>query len=123
MVIIQLSIIVSKIHTYSNIFSVVESLFHDHDLKLIELLPTNCKYAIEILKRNQNLAKIGSKFEVLSEKFADHETVYEHLLPYIFKKCGYNVLKLFETLECTIKDNEKIMKFKKFKTGKRCCYC
>ena len=95
-------------------FAVVEMLFHD----VINLLPTNPWYAIEILKRSPNLSKLSDKFKNLSKTIDDHVVIYETLLPYVYKKCGYNVLQLIDTLERTLKSADQSRKLKEFRNGK-----
>ena len=84
---------------------------------MIKLLPTNCFYTIKILKEKQNLSKIGDKFD-LSE-YNDSVVVYEQVLPYIFKKCGYNALQFVGVLESVIKNPDQKKKLNELRNGKR----
>ena len=93
----------------------VEKVFPD----LIKLLPTNCSYTVRILQRNQNFSKIGSKFEELSLKSDDSYTIYLHLLPYIYRKCGYNVLEFIDMLETALKTTNQKKQLREFGNGKK----
>ena len=94
------------------VFFAVKKIFPD----LIHLLPTNCNYAVR--KWSPNVSEIDSKFEELSEDFDDHIVIYEDLLPFVYEKCGYNVLDFIVILSSAIKDADKKEQLHEFKTSK-----
>ena len=83
---------------------------------IIELLPINCWFAVK--EWAQMITEIKSVFTSLSEKYEDYCTVYDHLLPYIFEKCDYNVSTLFDLVMKAIKHPDKQKKLITFRTGK-----
>ena len=83
---------------------------------IIELLPTNCCFAVQ--EWAQMITEIRYVFLNLSEKYDYYCTVYDHLLPYIFEKCDYNVSTLFDVVMKAIRNPDKQKKLTTFRTSK-----
>ena len=83
---------------------------------MMKVLPTNCWFAVN--QWNQKFAGIQDTFTSLSENYDDYCTIYEHLLPYIYEKCDFDILKLFDAVLSAIKDPEKQKILINLKIGK-----
>ena len=87
---------------------------------MIQLLPTNCQFVVR--QWEQLFPEISEVYRNLSCKYDHHATIYEHLLPYVFEKCCYNVLKFSDAVMNAIKDPNKQNLLKEMKTGKKSCH-
>ena len=82
---------------------------------VIKLLPSNCQYAVAQWK--QSFSEIYNVFHALSECYDDHVPLYENLLPFVFEKCGYNVLKFIDVTMKAIKDDKKRKQIHELRNG------
>ena len=100
------------INEYIPFYFTVKEIFQD----IIELLPTNVWFAV--IEWAQIITEMKNVFTSLSEKYEDYCIVYDHLLLYIYEKCDYNVLTLFDVVMKVIKHPDKQKKLITFRTGK-----
>ena len=82
---------------------------------VIKLLPSNCQYAVAQWK--QSFSEIGNVFHALSESYVDHVPLYENLLPFVFEKCGYNVLQFIDVMMKAIRDDKKRKQIHELRNG------
>lgn len=80
---------------------------------MIQVLPTNCQFAV--VHWEQLFSKVNIFFKVLSEKYDDYAVVYEHLLPFIYEECHFNILQFFDVVMKAIKypNKQKLLNYQK----------
>lgn len=90
----------------------MEKIFCD----VIELLPSNCQSAVGELQNEE----VDMIFRALSKNHVDYFSLYMHLLPYIYEKCDYDVLRFIDFVMKAIKEANKKKELQEYKLSK--CY-
>ena len=82
---------------------------------VIKLLPSNCMYAV--IQWKQSFSEISNVFHALTESDVDYDLLYDNLLPFVFEKCGYNVLQFIDVMMKAITNDKKRKQIHELRNG------